>query len=214
LKIDYLGPRPMRLAEKLHCRLVLGILLALCPGRILYPRAWTKLSTLTLHTFAWLGWDAGIVRLHALGVPVDSREEIANSTPLMCAAHRGRVDTVRLLLAAGADPCARDEYDGTALDRAAENGHEAVVAQLIAAGADVNAQDRVGFTPLMRASGEGHVAVMEALVAAGASIHAEGHRGLNAWRWADAQGRPESLEWLIGATRARGDDAGAPGGEM
>ncbi len=73
-----------------------------------------------------------------------------NRTPLMVACKAGHDDmsTVRLLLAAKADPCSTGEknqprkHDGrTPLHHAAHNGHVGLVELLIQAGANKDAQD-------------------------------------------------------------------------
>ena len=65
-------------------------------------------------------------------------------TPLMSAARSCDVDTVRLLLAAGADVNAAERERGqTALMWAAAQGHAGVVGLLAAAGADLHARSRV-----------------------------------------------------------------------
>jgi ankyrin repeat protein len=51
-------------------------------------------------------------------------------TPLACAASRGALESVTLLLESGADPDARADDGSTALGRALEAGHDDVVAAL------------------------------------------------------------------------------------
>ncbi|MBL8064521.1 MAG: ankyrin repeat domain-containing protein [Chthonomonadaceae bacterium] len=65
------------------------------------------------------GSPTSVGELLAHGVEVDSRDSLGQ-TPLMLAAGRGGVECVRLLLAAGADPKARDRAWRTAIDRARE----------------------------------------------------------------------------------------------
>ncbi|MES2642074.1 MAG: ankyrin repeat domain-containing protein [Myxococcota bacterium] len=81
---------------------------------------------------------------------VGARDPYLGSTPLHFAAHRGLTETVRALLAAGADVHAREEAsDTTPLHWAAEAGQAAVVELLLAANADVGAVDTwYGLTPL------------------------------------------------------------------
>jgi ankyrin repeat protein len=65
----------------------------------------------------------------------------------MLAARAGSVDAVRVLLAHGADPDAREDERGTsALMQAADQGHADVIALLVEHGADVSA----GSAPVMR----------------------------------------------------------------
>ena len=79
-------------------------------------------------------------------------------TPLyyLCDRHGGdavvdaeaQVACVRMLLEAGANVNASDQYQMTPLHFAANCGHAKVVAALLEAGADVNRSDSFGMTPL------------------------------------------------------------------
>ncbi len=69
-------------------------------------------------------------------------------TPLMFAAQAGDLDSVRILLAAGADVNEGTPDDGSPLVLASFNGHEKVVLLLLEKGADPNATDGYGLTPL------------------------------------------------------------------
>jgi ankyrin repeat protein len=68
-------------------------------------------------------------------------------TPLMYAAMYGRVEQLRLLIAAGADVNARNAFNGTALICATGDPVKSRI--LINHGADVNARSDAGRTPLM-----------------------------------------------------------------
>lgn len=68
-------------------------------------------------------------------------------TPLHRAAYGGDADTIKDLVAAGADVDARDQNGMTPLHGAALEGHVNVVKVLVAAGADVRARDKNGVTP-------------------------------------------------------------------
>ena len=76
-------------------------------------------------------------------------------TPLLFAARDGRVDSTRVLLAAGADVNIVDPDRHTALIIALINGHFDVAGALIQGGADVNMEDKVGQTALYAAV-DGH----------------------------------------------------------
>ena len=94
----------------------------------------------------------------------------AGEPPLLTCARTGRVETVELLLAHGANPNVADDWKGqTALMWAVAEDHVAVVETLIAHGADVNVT-ATGLTPLLLAVQLGQEASMRTLLAAGADV--------------------------------------------
>lgn len=107
------------------------------------------------------------------GLCVDERDD-AGETPLILAAERGDAEGARVLLDAGADPCAASATDWTSLHGAAECGSVEVIEMLVAAGADVSAAARSGKTPLDIAVQYGQPDAAAALVALGASRSAAG----------------------------------------
>ena len=80
-------------------------------------------------------------------------------TPLMFAAQSGDVDSLGILLAAGADINSGTPDDGTALVLASVNGQEQAALFLLEKGADPNLTDGYGLTPLHWALQEGLVAL-------------------------------------------------------
>ena len=85
------------------------------------------------------------------------------------ATQRGDAETVRALLAGGADVNTAQGDGMTALHWAAERGHAEVADLLLAASADVEARTRIGsYTPLHVASRGGYAAVVVGLLEAGA----------------------------------------------
>lgn len=68
----------------------------------------------------------------------------------MAAAGRKDSETVKALVAAGAEVNAKDEDGRTALMEAADRDNSESVKILISAGAEVNAKDKEGRTALMR----------------------------------------------------------------
>ena len=73
-------------------------------------------------------------------------------TPLVFASREGHIDTVRVLLDAGAPVNETTEYGWTPLLTAVNNRHYQLAAMLIERGADVNAANKGGWTPLYLAT--------------------------------------------------------------
>jgi hypothetical protein len=125
---------------------------------------------------------------------------VDNYTPLMLAAEEGDMDSVRKLLAGGADVTAKD-FDGrTALSHAFRHTRrgEALVPVLLAAGADPNAADHQGQTPLYYAAFQS-TTVIQQLLGAGARVNAADKWGETALMEAAGQGAVENLRALVAA---------------
>ena len=108
------------------------------------------------------------VPVSASGLCVDERDS-AGETSLILAAERGDVDTLRILLDAGADPGASSRSGWTALHGAAEHGSVPIIKMLAAAGGDVSAQAKSGKTPLDIARQYARPEAAQALEALGAA---------------------------------------------
>lgn len=89
--------------------------------------------------------DRDGVRRALAGMPGLAKERVfgaLGSTALICAAHRGFVEIVDMLLAAGADVHAREAASkSTALHWASEGGHSAIARTLVDRGSDLEARD-------------------------------------------------------------------------
>ncbi len=87
------------------------------------------------------------------------------ATALHWAAHWDDLDTAALLLRAGADVNAANDFGVTPLSIACTNASAPMVERLLAAGANPNAASAAGESPLMIASRTGSAAAVKALVA-------------------------------------------------
>jgi ankyrin repeat protein len=113
---------------------------------------------------------------------------------------RNDVDSVDVLLRAGANVKAATRYGVTPLYLACVNGNAAVIEKLLAAGADPNTALPEGETALMTAARTGGVPAIKALLAHGATVNVkEGWKGQTALMWAAAENNAEAAKVLIDA---------------
>ena len=108
------------------------------------------------------------------GVDVNTEVEADEETGdrwLLAAASDGLVQTVGVLLEAGAEVNHARNDGATALHAAAQNGHVEAVRALLEAGAEVNHATNNGATALILAAQNGHVEIVLRLVAAGADLN-------------------------------------------
>ncbi len=116
---------------------------------------------------AWHGDSGEVSRLLAGSAELQTSSD--GWTALHAAAVQGHADVVAILLAAGADVDALDEYGSTPLLNAAGPSNAASVALLLEAGADLHYRDSLyGQTPIRRAAEWGKAEVLRPLLAAGA----------------------------------------------
>jgi ankyrin repeat protein len=97
----------------------------------------------------------------------------AITAAMFVAVSYGKAEAFALLLEAGGDPLARDEYGNSMLATAAGGGKESIVSALLARGADPNAVNQHGYTPLMNAVLCNRLKIAKILIAAGADISAQ-----------------------------------------
>ena len=122
------------------------------------------------------------------------------TTALHYAVHRGNLDTVEALLAAGARVDAVTRYGVRPLALAVENGNAAVVRRLLAAGADPNGSQPGGETVLMTAARTGDPETVRALIAQGADVAArEEMRSQTPLMWAAVAGNADAITALVAA---------------
>ena len=143
----------------------------------------------------------------------------------MLAVHAGKLDVVRVLIAAGADVNATDERGWGPLMKAVYNpsldrGFADVVETLIQAGARVETPITYGIRPLMLAAGYGETAVVETLLKAGADVLARNDGGLTALMMVKEKFYVDVINLLHEAERAAGVGEGrcstknAPGSQV
>ena len=156
------------------------------------------------------------------GAHVNDWDRCKNSTPVLMAALRSRPESVRLLLAHGADPDVTGSEGHTAIRWAAAEGDTAMVDILLTHGVkgsiDIGTTSE-GTTPLGAAAIRGHIEVVHRLLAAGANPVAVDCDGYTAEERAKRERARvtgelgEKLDIIIERLRAATRAAGrAPGG--
>jgi len=109
------------------------------------------------------------------------------------------VDTIRLLVFAGADVNVRNCQDFDPLSLAIDADALDVVAFLISVGADVGACDRAGDTPLHVAAYNGRTQAVFLLIRAGADVNALNRDNATPLHYAALAGRADVVSVLLGA---------------
>ncbi len=158
----------------------------------------------------WADTEAAALALLAAGADV-TRLDFYDMTPLHHAAGTGSPRLVEALIAAGADPDARDPRFGRIpLHDAAEDGNAAAIPRLIAAGATVDAVSQAGETPLLEAVAHGRTGAARALLAAGADAAFADPRGRTPLHFAARHGDDDIVRLLAdaGADLHAADDLG------
>jgi ankyrin repeat protein len=148
--------------------------------------------------------DLAFVKAHLTKAEIEVRDG-RGATPLMHAAAFGNIETLKLLLKAGADVNARNAFDATALLWAARDPDKARL--LIEHGANVNIRSKQGRTPLMVASLRyGSAPLIALMLAKGADVNAKDEkRNDTALSLAASVGDVETMRLLL----AKGADPGA-----
>jgi ankyrin repeat protein len=119
------------------------------------------------------------------------------TTALHWASYRDDLESVQVLLRAGANVNAANDLGATPLWLAAVNGSAPVVKALLQAGANPNLALLLGETPLMAASRTGNADVVEQLLVKGARPNVRAARGQTALMWAVAQRHPDAVKVLL-----------------
>lgn len=121
-------------------------------------------------------------------------------TPLFYSIDWGRVESVRLLIKAGANVNARSSYGDPVLHYAAglQQPNAEIIEALIMAGAHVNAMDRFSSTPLLKAFNSGDIGVVEMLLKYGAEPNVQDvNFGMTALHYAMYYGDRKLVELLL-----------------
>ena len=140
------------------------------------------------------------------GPVIVNATEADGTTGLHWAARVDDLETVRLLLQAGADAKAVNRYGVSPLSLAAMNGNAAMIEALLDAGADANASLSDGQTMVMIAARTGTPEAVAMLAAHGANVNArESVLGENALIWAAVEDHPAAIQALV----SRGADVNA-----
>jgi hypothetical protein len=149
-------------------------------------------------------------KLLAQGVDVNAVDEGVYTTALGAAVANGKLEFVRALLDAGADPNVRNQSGRTALMNLDEDATDEVVRALVAAGADVSIKDTEGNTVLHTAAAVAKSEVLRALLDAGASVNARTRQGQTALIEAAGNGRLDNVKTLLlaGADPNRKNEGG------
>lgn len=143
--------------------------------------------------------DDALARTLSGGAAVSLRRAEDNWTALMFAAQHDCPETVRRLLAAGADIRATSTDGFFALYLAAQNGHLDVVRRLLRAGADPDQALPSGDAPLLIATLRGHDAVVTELLRAGADPNFARDDGVTPLHAAAQEGALSALRALLAA---------------
>jgi ankyrin repeat protein len=122
------------------------------------------------------------------------------STALLWAAHWNDLATAELLLRAGADPNAANDFKMTPLSQACTNGNAGLVELLLKSGANPSTPIATGETPLMTCAKTGTVEGVRTLLAHDANVNAtEPVQHQTALMWAAAERHPNVVRTLIQA---------------
>ncbi|HEU4768617.1 MAG TPA: ankyrin repeat domain-containing protein [Pyrinomonadaceae bacterium] len=147
---------------------------------------------------AALGQTQRIVDLVAKDPSLANAYSPDGFTPLGFAVFFGQAETVRALLASGAEvnAASRESMRVTPLASAAASKQTEIARVLIAHGANVNAVAASGHIPLHEAAATGNVELVRLLIENGANVNAKTDDGKTPLDFATEYNRPEVIEIL------------------
>ncbi|KAJ9575076.1 hypothetical protein L9F63_007737, partial [Diploptera punctata] len=120
-----------------------------------------------------------------------------NTTALIYAASKGKIQFVRELINLGADVNSEDGDNWTALLCAAKEGYRDICLELLEHGADIEHRDMGGWTALMWATYKGHTAAAILLLEHGAEVNAHGNYHISSLLWGAGRGHVDIVKALI-----------------
>ncbi len=132
-------------------------------------------------------------------IDVEPRNKVDES-PLMLAALGGHLETVKMLIARGADV---NKPGWAPLHYAATRGHLDVLRELLEHNAYIDAASPNGTTPLMMAAHYGTPSAVKLLLEAGADPMLKNQQDLTAIDFAQRGNRSDSVEIIAAFVRAR-----------
>ena len=128
--------------------------------------------------------------------PGPRSQDPRGNSPLMYAAALGNLESMRLLLEAGADPNAANAFAATPLMWCA--GDAGKVRLLLAKGANVDARSKLGETPLLIAAGyDGTFEAARMMIEKGASVNARDKAGVSVLEDAASSNNIELVRLLL-----------------
>eukprot|EP00803_Ostreobium_quekettii_P002893 evm.model.scf_898EXC.1 EVM.evm.TU.scf_898EXC.1 scf_898EXC:999-25322(+) len=157
---------------------------------------WKTNGWTSLHASVFQGTDV-------LSKQIANLKELINtgdwkgSTPLHWAAWSNKLESVELLLEAGAVPDTQEKNGCTPLHRAAAKGCTSCAAQLLEAGAQIDVQEEIGFTALHCAAENGRKEVVDLLVTHGAVLDLVTKKGATSLHLAAKNGHTKVVDLLL-----------------
>lgn len=137
--------------------------------------------------------------IHAIGGNLkQGKYDIANTSPLHLAAICGQAEIVDLILNAGLEVNAQDQFGNTALTYAAFFGHPKVFEKLIARNASPTIKTKANVSVLHSAAAyKGNDTIIEYLIKNGCNINEKSENGLTPLHWACSSGNLAAAKKLI-----------------